>query len=1140
MAIFEINDVDSNSERRLHFCLSLLLTRVLPHTSQGPHQHSKMITAAGAGASFCLATPARLRPQNQRNPRIVGAGQPSQTTLGSYNLQRTQSAASNYSQTAGSTYAPSISSPTRADRIPEVTEISKSRPFFPAPISPPPISHPVFRNPSFSASSAALYHDALLHEEGYLRPKSPGSLYSYNTSSSGATARQFSSLSESLEPEDLSDDDGEISPTSPAAPRQFQTYMTSPLPGLPSHVHNSQLDLQAAFTGNTSDLVVLQSDSPTGLEQAHKIADAMTYSLDQSSQEICIVVLGMENSGKSTFIQKYNGSKRMPINGVSQRVYRFDDLRYVVRLVEMDLSALDIRNSNFTWPSLHDGTEIMTADGILVLFDVTDRTSVEKIPDVIDFFFKADIPTLLVASKCDSPAQMRDLQPDSVEELRRTLGVEVMETSSSDAGQSQKRCVSLMLSNIIHRKAEVKAASQANARRRANSSALSGRSVSPLSDPKPSHGRASSELSISVSKSREQPEAGKGHHGRTTRSLSASNGTLLSPNRTSVSTPNSPLSHHIRPYMQDFNPSFGKENLDEDDFSYMNADGATYGSMAANFLRSKSTSAASPHAPHEKLEHSTSMSEVMFDRDNGIQRISSGSGKYTGLAWEDLVDRLLAYPMSRADQDFATVMLCFFRKFAAPVDLLDSILAKFARVNKEESIFLLQMNEKIRILSRLHWWVWECPGDFANVSTRQRTIDFARSLEGNRTFAGMAKDIIAILNQPSIEDEDQIWGKKDTDSHRLSMPSYFIHSPSSPTTPNHSLPWVQPNALPPRNMSIVSTLSLKSGGSDDTAPALHSPHSDRPRKDSYVSTASLSPTLDAQAGMMNISSMLEGLSHGQTSPQMIKEQYSIFMELPDEDIAHELTRIDWTLFSRIKPRDFVRHVSVPAAEKERTPSLKYMNKLIEHFNRVAYWVASIILERPKAKHRARALEKFMNIAWILRHMNNYNSLGAVIAGVNGLAIHRLALTRSLVNETIHKNFMRLELLMGTHKSHFAYRLALENTTTEHIPFIALHRRDLVSADEGNRSFLGDGGRINWRKFQIMGDILLTLTNSQSMPHRDLRPNPMTNQLISDATGTMKDEQLMEGFQELYERSVHLEPSNNPADVQRAKRGWFKR
>lgn len=225
-----------------------------------------MITAAGAGASFCLATPARLRPQNHRNPRLIPGGQ-SQTQLGSFNtqgapLQRTQSATSNYSQSGSTVYAPSILSPTRPDRIPEVSEVLKSRPFFPVPSADGsgPI-HPVFRNPSFSASSAALYHDALLHDDGN-RPKSPGSLYSYMTASSDATVRPFSSIYESIEPEDISDDDGEISPTSPAAPRQYQTYMTSPLPGLPSHVHGSQLDLQSTFKGNTNDLLILQSNDP--------------------------------------------------------------------------------------------------------------------------------------------------------------------------------------------------------------------------------------------------------------------------------------------------------------------------------------------------------------------------------------------------------------------------------------------------------------------------------------------------------------------------------------------------------------------------------------------------------------------------------------------------------------------------------------------------------------------------------------------------------------------------------------------------------------------------------------------------------------------------------------------------------------
>jgi len=95
--------------------------------------------------------------------------------------------------------------------------------------------------------------------------------------------------------------------------------------------------------------------------------------------------------------------------------------------------------------------------------------------------------------------------------------------------------------------------------------------------------------------------------------------------------------------------------------------------------------------------------------------------------------------------------------------------------------------------------------------------------------------------------------------------------------------------------------------------------------------------------------------------------------------------------------------------------------------------------------------------------------------------------------------------MGTHMSHSKYRLAWENTSTERIPFIPLHRRDLVSADEGNRTFLADGDKINWNKFQVMGDVLMVLVRSQATPYRDLARNHIVEKLITDAVVSMDDD-----------------------------------
>ena len=160
---------------------------------------------------------------------------------------------------------------------------------------------------------------------------------------------------------------------------------------------------------------------------------------------------------------------------------------------------------------------------------------------------------------------------------------------------------------------------------------------------------------------------------------------------------------------------------------------------------------------------------------------------------------------------------------------------------------------------------------------------------------------------------------------------------------------------------------------------------------------------------------------------LTKFRYHIFMDTSDDDFADEMTRIDWVMFSSIRLRDLVRHVSLPLEQRDKCKSLTNVERMVSHFNHIARWVANMILMRDKAKHRAQMLEKFMTIALKLRLLNNYNGLAAVLAGINGTAIHRLAQTRALVAPDVQKRFARLVLLMGTQKSHFAYRLAWENS-----------------------------------------------------------------------------------------------------------------
>jgi len=130
----------------------------------------------------------------------------------------------------------------------------------------------------------------------------------------------------------------------------------------------------------------------------------------------------------------------------------------------------------------------------------------------------------------------------------------------------------------------------------------------------------------------------------------------------------------------------------------------------------------------------------------------------------------------------------------------------------------------------------------------------------------------------------------------------------------------------------------------------------------------------------------------------------------------------------------------------------------------------------------------------------------VLAGINGTAIHRLSQTRGLVPAEVQKKFARLVILMGTQKSHFAYRLAWENSPLPRIPFMPLHRRDLVNAEEGSRTFVGSqGDRINWKKFGVLGEILLPIMKSQGTPYPNLKKHEKAKELILDCQMPTDDE-----------------------------------
>lgn len=444
-----------------------------------------------------------------------------------------------------------------------------------------------------------------------------------------------------------------------------------------------------------------------------------------------------------------------------------------------------------------------------------------------------------------------------------------------------------------------------------------------------------------------------------------------------------------------------------------------------------------------------------------------------GYSFDQLVDKLLAQPMTKNDQKFASVFLALYRNFAAPGALLEAIVERFDAVRGSSLPEMTRIAAQQRHLSIIEQWIGAYPGDFAFPKTRQLLESFVYRVSSERIFAVDAREIAADL-ESVVEDDDTNWAC--SDSTRSSKYD-------SGTGMSKNIAALSVLDSTPANLTLKQPGQITSASSSSTLLTLVDAAETKAK--SFIPTGKYSLT---------------------------KIQWHALMEQPDEIIAKELTRMDNIMFTSMRPRDLVRYVSMNAEAKKRCRSLDNVHRMIEHFNYLADWVINFILLRDKPKHRALMLEKFYRVARELRKLNNYNSLAAVVSGINNSSVYRLQSTKDLVPEAAAKDFKRLEVLMSPQKSYAAYRLAWENTSGERIPYLPLHKRDLVSASEGNRTFVGEAPsrdktapqgdpdpdmRINWKKFEIMGEVIVSVQRAQGVPYDPFRVSEDVKSLVCD-------------------------------------------
>jgi hypothetical protein len=251
-----------------------------------------------------------------------------------------------------------------------------------------------------------------------------------------------------------------------------------------------------------------------------------------------------------------------------------------------------------------------------------------------------------------------------------------------------------------------------------------------------------------------------------------------------------------------------------------------------------------------------------------------------------------------------------------------------------------------------------------------------------------------------------------------------------------------------------------------------------------------------------------------------------FMDVEPRDIAAQLDAIEFGIFRGIQPRDLLHHIWDRHSRGRHSPPV---HASIKHFNYLSIWfvqlinlrVQATILDHKKVKERAKALLNMLKIAIYLRETNNYNSLIAVLSGINSSPVLRLKQTWKLVEGkrfdisfnwfSATQEYLKVEKLMRAEKSFELYRVALKESGMPCVPYLGVVLKDLLYIEEANKDYRSDG-TLNLAKFLLVGDIILMVQSYQKNGPRITRNNSICD-MVFRGKGREVD---------LYARSLELE------------------
>ncbi|XP_029030128.1 rap guanine nucleotide exchange factor 6 isoform X3 [Betta splendens] len=207
----------------------------------------------------------------------------------------------------------------------------------------------------------------------------------------------------------------------------------------------------------------------------------------------------------------------------------------------------------------------------------------------------------------------------------------------------------------------------------------------------------------------------------------------------------------------------------------------------------------------------------------------------------------------------------------------------------------------------------------------------------------------------------------------------------------------------------------------------------------------------------------ETLCSDEDAQDLLRESQISLLQLSTMEVAAQLSMRDFELFRNIESTDYVDDLFKLDSSSE-SGHLKQFEEVI---NQETFWVATEILKEPNALKRMKTIKHFIKIALHCRECKNFNSMFAIISGLNLAPVARLRSSWEKLPSKYEKLFGDLQDLFDPSRNMAKYRNVLSSQSMQPpiIPLFPVVKKDLTFLHEGNDSSVD--GLVNFEKLRMI-------------------------------------------------------------------------